>query len=197
MLRRVILLVAFLAALAALPAKAATTVYTDSSNFGAWPDAVNAGDALGSPDGVSATIPNGGWIAFEVSPTFTVVDFVLEVANLTGGNTALFYVGQTDGAGWFSALNNTSVTLSVGTNNISSAALSSYCVGLGGCDVFVVQAWAGTTVALDSALDAITASAPEPSAWALMILGFIGLAWRVKALRANGARRFARQPAFA
>jgi PEP-CTERM motif-containing protein len=194
MLRRVIAFLTVMTVMSVMPAKAAISVYTDSSNFGSWADAVNSGNALGAADGVSAFIPNGGWIAFQMSPSFTVADFVLDIAGVTGANTALFYVGQSDGAGYFSALNNRMVTLSTGVNNLTSAVQSSYCVGLGGCDVFVLQAWNGTTISLDSAMGAITGSAPEPSAWALMIIGFLGLAWRMKVMRRREAGMAATRP---
>ena len=183
MLRNVLACLVLVTAMAAMPAKAAISVYTDSSNFGSWADAVNSGNASGAADGVSAFIPNGGWIAFQVSPDFNVADFVLTVTSITGANTANFYVGRSNGAGWFDGLNSRIVALTVGVNSLASAAQSSYCAGRGGCDVFIVQAWSGSTISIDSALDAITASAPEPSAWALMIVGFIGLSWRMKAMR--------------
>ena len=174
------------------PAFADTTVYTDSSNFGAWPNAVNSGNSVGAADGNSATIPNGGWIAYQVTTSFTSVDFYLKLTSSAGSGTALFYVGRTNGAGWFSALNNRTIALTSGANVLSTnTTQTNFCVSLGGCDVFVVQAWAGTTLGLDSAV----AANPEPSAWALMILGFGGLAWRMKALRRAGATAFTAQAA--
>jgi len=175
-----------------VPAYAGTTVYTDSSNFGGWPNAVNSGASVGGADGVSATIPTGGWIAYQVTTAFTAVDFYLKLTSVTGPGTTFFYVGQSDGAGWFSALNNRQITLTPGANVLTTdLAQTTFCTNIGGCDVFIVQAWTGTTLGIDSAI----AANPEPSAWALMMLAFGGLAWRMKGLRASGATAFTTQPA--
>lgn len=179
----------------ATTAFAATTVYTDSSNFGPWPNALNSGNALGPANGVSAFIPNGGWVAFQETPTFTAGNISLTFTSVTGAGTAFFYVGQSNGAGWFTALNSVLVTLTTGANLLTlTPAQSAFCTGLGGCDVFVVQAFGGgTTLALDSAIG----PNPEPSAWALMILGFIGVAGRLKALRRNNSAPAVIAPAHA
>lgn len=176
-----ILFSAMMALLGASAALAATTIYTDSSNFGAWPNAVNSGNALGAPDSVSATIPNFGWIAFQETPTFTTGNISLTLTSVVGAGTAIFYYGRSNGAGWFSALTSSFVTLTPGLNTLSpTAAQSAFCTGLGGCDVFIVQAFGGgTTFGLDSALG----PNPEPSIWALMILSFVGVAGRLKNLR--------------
>ena len=189
------MLSAAVALFSASTALAATTLYTDSSNFGPWPNAVNANNAVGAPNGISATIPNFGWIAFQETPTFTTGNVSLTLTSVTGAGTALFYVGQSDGAGWFTALNNTLVNLTAGVNILTlTPAQTAFCTGLGGCDVFVVQAFGGgTTLALDSALG----PNPEPSAWALMILGFIGVASRLKALRRRRVAPEVAAPAFA
>lgn len=188
-MRRVLVCIAVFAAMAFSPALAVTTIYTDSSAFGAWPNALGAGDSLGPRDGVSATIPNGGWIAYQVSPTFDDGNILFTVDSFTGPGTAFFYVGRSNGAGWFSALSNQGlISLSSGPNIIAAtAARQSYCISIGGCDVFIIQAWGGTTFALDRALG----PNPEPAAWALMILGFIGVAGRMKAVRKKAGPRLA------
>ena len=168
------------------PVSAATSVFTDSSNFAGFANASNVGESLGGADGVSATIPTGGWIAYQVSTPFSAIDFFLKLTEVTGG-TARFYVGRTNDTGFFAALTSRLLTLESGSNVLSTnAAEQSFCDGLGGCDVFIVQAWTGTTFTLDSAI----AANPEPSAWALMIFGFIGLAWRMKTLKRNGVLQF-------
>ena len=182
-----ILFLPFLAGIAlsaASSAQAATTIYTDSSNFGGWPNAVNSGNAIGPADGLTANVPNFGWIAFQNTPTFSAGNVVLNLASVTGSGTAIFYYGRTNGAGWFSALNNRTVTLSAGINILAStAAQTAYCNGLGGCDVFIVQAFGGGT---SFNIDRVVGPTPEPSTWALMIIGFVGVAWRMKALRRRG-----------
>ena len=175
------LFAAFLAMIMAGTAVAETTLYTDSSNFGGWPNAVNGGNAVGAPDGAFASIPNGGWIAFQTTQSFTDANFVLNLTSVTGSGTALFYVGRSNGAGWFSALNNRTVTLNNGLNVLSSVAQTNYCTFIGGCDVFLVQAWAGSSFGIDAARSVSTN--PEPSVWALMIIAFAGVGGRLKYLR--------------
>ncbi len=198
---RVVVALVILAFMAVSPAKAATSVYVDSSDpaYAGFPSAVNSNSSLGAPNGISAFVPLGGFIAYLVNPTFTDVNIDIEFLGVTGAGTLRLYVGQTNGGTGFTALSSTFFTVTNGFNNLSSAALTSYCVGLGGCDTFVVQAWTGTTFDIDSVR--ILGVNPEPSTWALMILAFIGLAWRMKALRASGwapARRSCEvAPAFA
>jgi len=180
-MRGLLISLAALISLAGAPAKAATSIYVDSSSplYPGFADAVNASDALGAADGSSAFVPLGGFIAFLTTPFFSVVDLDFEFTGVTGAGTVRLYVGRTNGAGGFTALNSRFFTVTNGFNNFSSGALSTYCAGLGGCDTFITQAWVGTTFGLDSALG----PNPEPSAWALMILGFIGVAGRMKARR--------------
>ena len=169
-------------------AHAATTVYVDSSDpiyagLGFAP-ASNAGESLNAPDGNSAFVPLGGFIAYLVSPLFTVVDFDMEFTGVTGAGTVRLYVGRTDGTGGFTSLNSAFFTVTDGSNNLSSTALSNFCVTLGGCDTYVVQAWTGTTFGIDSAI----AAAPEPQVWAMFIIGFVVVAWRLKSLRYQNRR---------
>lgn len=191
------MLVRLLAACACLfiatPSIAATTIYTDSSNFGAWPDAVNPGNAIGPRDGLAAAIPSIGWVAFLETPGFTDAVFNINLTSIVGAGAAIFYVGQSDGAGWFSTLNSQVVTLAAGYNRIASAAQSSFCLSVGGCDVFILQSFGGTTLNVDNAF--VVAANPEPSMWMLMILAFAGLAARLKMLRANPAQSLIPAPA--
>lgn len=66
------------------------------------------------------------------------------------------------------------------------------CSALGGCDfIFITigKPKGGATgatvdyVSVNGELTEVTAPAPEPSVWAMMILGFAGIAWRLKAAR--------------
>jgi len=174
-------------------AQASTTVYVDSSDplYAGFANAVNSSAALGSPDGASAFVPLGGFIAF--SRSFTTVNLDLEFTGVTGAGTVRLYVGQTDGAGGFTTLSSAFFTVTNGSNNLSSAVLSGFCGGLvGGCNTFVTQAWTGTTFGLDS----VFAPNPEPSVWALMILSFAGVGWRMKALKTK-AGAAATSPLFA
>ncbi len=167
-------------------AQAATTVYVDSTSplYGGFPNAVNSANALGAPDGAFASVPTGGFIAFQVTPLFANVDFHLEFTGVSGAGIVRLYVGRTNGAGGFTALASQFFTVTPGVFNFNSPALSSYCGGLGGCDTYVTQAWSATSFALDS----VAAPSPEPSVWVLMIIGFAGVAARLKTLRGRARR---------
>lgn len=186
MLRSIFAVLVFSVFALATPANAATSVYVDSShpNYGGFADATNAGDSLGPADGQSATVPLGGFIAYLVSETFTTVDFDITFTGVTGAGTVRLYVGQTNGGTGFTTLNSRFFTVSNGLNNLSSAALSTYCAGLtGGCNTFVVQAWTATSFGIDS----VPSVNPEPSSWALMIAAFVMFAARLKTVRKRRA----------
>ena len=183
---RLIFLLGLMATAFAAPARAATTtIYVDSSHpaYPAFADAVNVTASLGAADGVGAFVPLGGFIAYETNSPFTNVDFNVEFLGVTGAGTLRLYVGQTNGGTGFSALNSAFFTITDGLNNLNSTALSNYCVTIGGCNTFVLQAWVGTTFSVD----AVPGGNPEPKIWALMIIAFLGVAGRMKTLRRRGA----------
>jgi hypothetical protein len=80
------------------------------------------------------------------------------------------------------------------------------CSGLGGCDYIRVETirqrrgadGAGIDyVNVNGEVTEVTEPKPEPATWALMILGFAGVALRLKALRRrNAPGRLVRDPAF-
>ena len=96
-------------------ANAAVSVYAFSGGpgFGGFPDAVNPGASTGIPDGVSASIPIGGFVAFQTQDLFNTVDFSVEFTGVTGAGIVRFYVGRTNGTGGFSTLNSQFFTLSL------------------------------------------------------------------------------------
>jgi len=68
------------------------------------------------------------------------------------------------------------------------------CAALGGCDFILItttRARNGATgatvdyVSVNGEVTEVTAPTPEPSTWAMMILGFAAIAWRLKAQRAS------------
>lgn len=165
-------------------AEAATSVYANGGSFG-WANTTNEANALGLADGSTADMGNGGWLAFQTDAPFTTVDMTLQFAGLTGTGTIRFYVGATNNTGWFSALTFITLNITNGAVQINSATLDSYCAGIGGCNVFIVQNISGQTLSLDSAdLTAnLVAPNPEPTTWAMMIVAFVLLALRLKALK--------------
>jgi hypothetical protein len=75
------------------------------------------------------------------------------------------------------------------------------CRLLGGCDYVEIittrtrRGAAGVEVdyvVVDGEVVEVASPTPEPTTWALMIIAFAGVAWRLKAMRGNGARRIVR-----
>ena len=163
-------------------ASAKTTVYTDSSVSPVWANPTDVNQSVGGADGAFAGIPNGGWIAYTTGPDFfDELRTQVTITGVTGSGSTRIYVGRTNGSGWFSALNSQTVSIANGVNEFSTPGLTSYCVGIGGCDVFILQPIGGTSLQVDRVL----ARTPEPGAWALMLLAFAGLGFRMKSIKRN------------
>ncbi|MGV6801041.1 MAG: hypothetical protein ACWA5L_03880 [bacterium] len=170
-------------------AYAATSVYTHSGNFNGWSDPVDPLASLGPTDGSGAGLTYGSWISYQTDTAFTTVDFTLDFLGNVGNGTIYFYVGNTNGNGWFSNLRAISTTITSGANQITSATLSNFCTSVGGCDTFIIQSFTNNaTLSLDSAdiTGAFTAPNPEPSFWMLLIVGFLLVAARLKQLKKHG-----------
>lgn len=194
MLRKLIkdLRVALTAAAAALlpvPAFAATATFDSSLPFTSGPMT-----ALSTPgDGLGELVPLGEWISllfaqpFGLTSTDTVSIFTLPPpvgdARLTisfgnwNGGSPIFVETKSVNAG---------NTLTV--NNLFQRG----CSALGGCNYIFITTTRQRKGATGAAVDyvsvngeptAVTAPTPEPDVWAMMILGFAGIAWRLKARR--------------
>lgn len=175
--------------LASRPAEAATATYDSSMAFTPGPMT-----ALSTPgDGLGQLTPLGEWFSllfsqpFGVSKTDTVSIFTLAPpvgdARLTisfgafNGGAPVFVETKTVNAG---------NTLTV--NNLFQRG----CSALGGCDFIFITTTRQRNGATGATVDYVsvngqptdvTAPTPEPSIWAMMILGFAGVAWRMKAMR--------------
>ncbi|MCI5044149.1 MAG: PEP-CTERM sorting domain-containing protein [Aquisalinus sp.] len=175
---------AVLSSLLALPAQAETSIYNTSELASANGRPVNnPGNSLGFADGSSATLAPFAWIAYQTDALFTSFDITVELSGLTGSTTLAIFAGTTDGSGGFSQLRTTFFEAVNGANNIVSQGLSDFCVSIGGCDTFIVYNFeSGTSIQLDSAdLTAnMVAATPEPGTWAMMLLGFVMVAWQLK-----------------
>lgn len=179
----------------------------------------NAGDVAGLPDGVGVTIAPGETVGLLLSSPFAL----FEADGVTPVNNAITIftlsdVGSALGRISFGRYNNGSPTLfhtddfSPGTQgaNIDFNFLAFVgCGDAGGCDyiqISAVSAFNGSSgVTFDAVqfkdvplASVVTGTAPEPATWLLMIAGFLGLAWRMKARRsdliARPARRSRRLP---
>lgn len=112
----------------------------------------------------------GGGLAFTIAPT-------TGLTNLNGA-PSIFEFTQVPGTGIFS----------VPTDTFASG-----CSTIGGCNTIVIGTSGFGATSTGGAIDggtltfaAVVAASPEPTSWALMILGFFGVAWRLKLQRAHG-----------
>lgn len=184
-----ILIIGLAAALSAAPARAATTIFPVAvfSSSGV----TNAADALGFPNGSAALLAPGGDIVLQFASPLTGAAVSPVLLPVVGFNILAVSIGEViSGIPTFSG---EFVLVDDGTGAALSADLTSLCSGVSaaGCSLLRVRnagSLFGSTGALLDGLSGVTA-APEPSVWALMILGFIGTAWRLKSARRSSTKR--------
>jgi len=175
--------------LAAAPAQARTATYDSSMPFTAGPMTAlsTAGDRAGQ------FVPLGEWISllftqpFGVSKTDTVSIFTL--APPTGGATFTISFGAYKAGKPVIA---DTRTVNAGNTLTVGNLFQRGCSALGGCTFILISttktkggASGGTVdyVSVNGEVTDVTAPTPEPSVWAMMILGFAAIAWRLKARR--------------
>jgi hypothetical protein len=191
-----VLIVAMAAALSALPARAATTIFPVSvfSSSGV----ADPSEAVGFPNGVSALIAPGGDIVLQYGFPLTGAAVSPVVLPVAGFNILAVSIGEViAGVATFSG---EFVLVDDGSGPTLSADLTSACAGVSatGCSLLRIRnagSLLGSTGVLLDGVSGVTA-APEPAVWALMILGFIGTAWRLKSARRESARRPAMERIF-
>lgn len=184
-----VLIIAMAAALSALPARAATTIYPVSvfSSSGV----ADAANALGFPNGSAALVASGGDIVLQYAFPLTgaaVSPILLPVA---GFNVLAVSIGEViSGVATFSG---EFVLVDDGSGPTLSADLTAFCAGVSptGCSLLRIRNAGSLLGSPGLRLDSVSAvtTAPEPAAWALMILGFIATAWRLKSARRQSERR--------
>lgn len=187
--RVVATLSACLVLLVAGRAEAATATYDSSISYTAGPMT-----ALSTPgDGLGQLVPLGEWISllfsqpFGVSRTDTVSIFTLAPPVGDARLTISFGVFN-NGSPVFADTR----TVNAGATLTMNSLFQRGCSALGGCDFIYITTTrqrngaTGATVdyvSVNGEATDVTAPTPEPSVWALMILGFAGIAWRLKARR--------------
>lgn len=145
-------------------------------------------------DGAGALVGLGEWISllfaqpFGVSKTDTVSIFT--VAPPVGDARLTISFGRyNNGSPIFVDTKSVNAGNTLTVNNLFQQG----CSALGGCDfIFITttRARRGVTgatvdyVSVNGETAEVTAPTPEPSTWAMMILGFAAVAWRLKAARA-------------
>lgn len=181
---RFIVAIASLLAFSAQPASAATTVFA-ASVLGSSGFVVNAGNALGAANGASATIlrvPGGSNLILQMSQATSGLNTVLNGTRLTAGSNVQIAIGSViAGVATFSA----NIALPGGFGPTYAMDLSAACASVSatGCDLVRIRVVGGPAGGFF--LDGVSgvAAAPEPAAWALMLLGFAAVAWRLKQRR--------------
>ncbi|MDZ7628724.1 MAG: hypothetical protein U5J99_10030 [Parvularculaceae bacterium] len=183
-----IAIVALVAILSAFPARAAVTVFP-SSVF-SQTNVTNAASALFAVNGSAATIGAGGELVLQyalpltgagisatflpqsTSPAFNII--AVSIGEVIGGVATYsgeFVLG--DGVG------------------VQNADLSALCssVSSTGCSLLRLRNVFNFNSS-GALLDGVSgvSNAPEPKAWALMLLGFAAIGWKLKDARAHQSR---------
>lgn len=150
-------------------------------------------------DNAGQLIPLDEWISllfaqpFGVSKSDTVSIFTLAPATGSARLTVSFG-SYNNGSPIFLLTQNVNAGATLTVSNLFQRG----CSALGGCDFIFITTTRQRGGAPGAVVDyvsvngettEVTAPTPEPSTWALMILGFAGLAGRLKSRRAASARR--------
>lgn len=193
MATRIIIVVAA-AMLAAFPARAATSIY--AASVYSQTNVTNATNALFAANGSAALILAGGELVLQYGNPLTGSGVAATLLPFTGpaANFVAVSVGEIiGGVATFSA--GSLAFADMGAGGVQNFDLSALCatVSATGCSLLRVQNIAafGTPGVLLDGVSGVT-NAPEPTAWALMMLGFAGIGWRLKEARkrsANSARK--------
>ena len=190
------------AMLSAGGASAATTVFADSvvSTAGVTSAETNI---LGASDGatgrIGAFLFSTGEVTLGFSDAISGADLAFTTVNSFGSTNVFVSIGETVGGVAVFSAESSFVETSGGVFNLD---LSAACSGISasGCSLLRIRTTPAGFISQGLALDGVSGvtSAPEPEAWVLAILGFMGLAIRLKAVRARGdAPTSARSPALA
>lgn len=183
------MLPACLMLLAAGHAKAATATFDSSLPYTAGP--MTALSTAG--DGAGELVPLGEWISllfaqpFGVSKSDTISIFTL-APPIGDARLTISFGSYNNGSPIFVDTKIVNAGSVLTTNNLFQRG----CSALGGCDFIYIttsrqrNGATGATVdyvSVNGAPTDVTAPTPEPSIWAMMILGFAGIAWRLKSQR--------------
>lgn len=183
-----IAIVLLAACIAALPAKAATTVF-GGSVFSST-NTTTAGAAIGPADGAAALIGPSGDLVLQYDLPLTGAGLAVSLLPTTGFNVLAISIGEVvSGVATFSG---EFVLVDGGAGGVLGAELTSACSALSpnGCSLIKLRnagSLAGSAGVLVDSIGGVTA-APEPAAWALMILAFAGVAGRSAQLKKRRGR---------
>ena len=186
---RAALAAAFACLVAAQPANAATATFDSSMPYSPGPMT-----ELSTPgDGLGQLVPLGEWISllfsqpFGVTSSDTVSIFTL-APPIGDARLTISFGSYNNGSPIFVETKSVNAGNTLTVNNLFQRG----CSALGGCDFIFITTTRQRNGATGATVDYVsvngqstdvTAPAPEPSVWAMMILGFAGIAWRLKTMR--------------
>ncbi len=170
--------------LAVQPAAAATTVFA-ASVYSTGGTVLTPGNAVGPADGGIATVlrvAGGSQLTLQLSQAISGLNTIINGQRLTPGSIVQIAIGEiVGGVAMFSA----NSALPGGLASLHTLDLSTACAGVSatGCSLlrFSVNGAPGSAFLLDGVSG--VSSAPEPRSWALMLMGFGAVAWRLKRRR--------------
>jgi hypothetical protein len=147
---------------------------------------LNRGQTIGLFYGAGSTINTvtGSRLFFNVTTVTNNTTYIwLRFGNWNGATfTNAFATGQTAPGGGATTNVYAQVT-SAGVVTVFGAPFATSCALIGGCNAVVFGNSTFSAAGSSFRLSSLVASTPEPSAWALMMLGFGGIASRLKAQR--------------
>lgn len=171
-----------LLAVSTAPAAAATTVFA-TSVFASSGNVANLGDGLGAANGVVARIGNAaraGEAVFSFIDALSGANLQLTAGAGGGPSPAVFVsIGEiVGGVAVYSAESSFSGGPGVFTLDFTAPCAL---ISASGCSLVRIRTAGGGAFRLDGISG--VGSAPEPAAWALLLMGFGGVAWRLKRTR--------------
>lgn len=180
-----VLIVLVAAALSAMPAKAATTIYA-SSVFSST-STTNPGRALGLPNSNAALVQPLGDIVLQFTYPLTGASISTYLLPTAGFNVLAVSIGEVIGG--IATFSGEFVLVDTGSSGTLGADLTTHCasVSVGGCSLLRIRNAGSLLGSAGIQLDAVSGvtTAPEPAVWALMIVGFIATALRLKSVRSE------------
>ncbi len=180
-----IVIVALAAMLAAFPARAATTVY--AASVYSELNVTNSGNALFAANGSAALILAGGELVLRYNNPLTgggIAATLLPLATSPAANFIAVSIGEVIGG--VATFSGEFAFADFGAGGVQNFDLTALCstVSASGCSLLKIRNVAAfnTPGALIDGVSGVS-NAPEPTVWALMMLGFAGVGWRLKEAR--------------
>jgi len=177
-----------------VPAKAATSIFA-SSVFSTAGAVTNSGDALGPADTVGALLGTGGDLVLGFSAPLTGAGISLNLLPIgVPGAVNIIALSIGEVIGGVATFSSEFVLVDMGSGGVLGADLSAQCSALSatGCSLVRIRNAGALFGSLGLGLDAVSGvtNVPEPSVWALMVLSFGAIGWRIKKARKTLAGRW-------